>query len=77
MVKKYMNKKRRILRGILGDMTLWEMADLLTTDTETMNAVERLVSDYISRTIDDVFVSNVIADEIGYHEYKRRLKEVE
>ena len=77
MKKKYMSKKRKILREILDDMTLWEMADLLVDNLELMNQLERLASDYVSRTIDDTSVSNIIADEIGYAEYVRRAKEVE
>lgn len=77
MRKKYMTKKRRILREILDDMTLGEMGDVLVDNLELMKECERLVSDYISRTIDDVSAGNIIADEIGYHEYQRRLKEVD
>lgn len=77
-MKKYkMTKARIVLRGILDDLGLYEVTDIIIEYPEILKEVERLASDFISRTLDEVSVKNIIADEIGYHEYQRRLKELE
>lgn len=76
MNKHKMTKDRMILRGILDDLTLGETAYIIIEYPEIIEEVERLAFDFISRTLDEVAVKNIIADEIGYHEYQRRLKEV-
>ena len=77
MNKHKMTKDRMVLRGILDDLGLYEVTDIIIEYPEILRELERLTSDFVSRTLDEVSVKNIIADEIGYHEYQRRLKELE
>lgn len=73
-----MTKERQIFRDVLEEVVgIYRAIDILL-DAGMSEEVTRLahwISTKIAMTVDDVTMRNILADEIGYEEYQKRLKE--
>lgn len=61
-----LNIDRHILRDYLDNLTLFELADILSNFENERGIAERMLSDYIARSIEITDVRYILAVKLGF-----------